>query len=199
MALLVSGLACTAAQYSSGKRVSDPPATADAHRASDRISREARLAREGVPVIQKHPRLAPGADVEKALGLVQWRWCPYPRCGAAGEGPVCAARFVSAPTHSLPRQPCVARNLITVFSTVNTCPEKNPGAAGACSARARASCNAYACASCKRMAARAKHRDRKPHESRHFLQSRCDSSVRRVQAALLLPPGEDLATRPTAT
>lgn len=65
MALLVSGLACTAAQFSNGTRELDPRTTADAHRASDRIRRVGRRLHDVAPVKQKPARANTVAGVGK--------------------------------------------------------------------------------------------------------------------------------------
>ena len=121
MALLVSGLAGTTAQYSSSARVSDPRTTAGAPGAPGRIRKGKRDRGFAVPVERKHPRLG-------ASQVSGWEGSGF----RSGDGAVIhleevrggclfsAARFRCVLTHSHLRQRLLGRNLITLFSTVNT-------------------------------------------------------------------------------
>ncbi len=121
MALLVSGLAGTTAQYSSSARVSDPRTTAGAPGAPGRIRKGRRDRGFAVPVERKHPRLG-------ASQVSGWEGSGF----RSGDGAVIhleevrggclfyAARFRFVLTHSHLRQRLLGRNLITLFSTVNT-------------------------------------------------------------------------------
>lgn len=168
MALLVSGLAGTAAQYSNGTRELDPRTTADAHRASDRIRREGRRPHDVAPVKRKPARARNVAEVgKKGWEISQRRRCPHPPCDVPGGGSSCAARWCRGSTHSFRCGRVLPRNLITVFSTVNRSSNFFLGPAGVRVGRCGAAMPCTRSDPTRDLAHRARNAFAKHHKKRH--------------------------------
>ena len=200
MALLVSGLACTAAQFSNGTRELDPRTTADAHRASDRIRRVGRRLHDVAPVKRKPARARSVAEVgKKGWEISQRRRCPHPPCDVPGRGSSCAARWCRGSTHSFRCGRVLPRNLITVFSTVNRSSQIFFGPAGGYVVGFGAAMPRTRCDTTGDLVHHARTAFAKPHKKRHQCIDALSSHVFRRCARRHFRRGEKRITHPTAT